>query len=396
MRLPDVDPQRIGVTGASGGGTQTFVLGAIDPRPAVIFPAVMVVTAMQGGCTCENACYLRVGTGNVELAALFAPKPLGMTGADDWTKEIMTKGLPELEQLYSLLGAKGNVMAKALVQFPHNYNYVSRAVMYDWFNKHLKLGLAAPIVEEDYKPLSIDEMTVWDATHPKPPSGDDYERSLLRTITADAEQQLAALTPHDAASLEKYRQTVGGAMKRSSAADCPKTARSSTKKSPSTIAAITWSSVRCCGTAKQGEELPVIFLLPKQWNKRVVIWVDEHGKASLYGSDGGLKPEIRRLLASGAAVTGVDLIGQGEFTDDGQPLARARLTRAAPVPPNGSHTPATPTATITSLFSQRVHDLLSVISYVKSHDKQPEQIHLVGVGKAAAWVAAARRKPVRQ
>ena len=42
------------------------------------FPAVMVSTAMQGGCTCENACLLRVETGNVEFAALFAPKPLGM------------------------------------------------------------------------------------------------------------------------------------------------------------------------------------------------------------------------------------------------------------------------------------------------------------------------------
>ncbi len=71
--LPDVDPSRIGVTGASGGGTQTFILCAIDPRPAVAFPAVMVSTAMQGGCTCENASYLRVGTGNVEFAALFAP-----------------------------------------------------------------------------------------------------------------------------------------------------------------------------------------------------------------------------------------------------------------------------------------------------------------------------------
>ena len=32
----------------------------------------MVSTAMQGGCTCENAPYLRVGTGNVELAALMS------------------------------------------------------------------------------------------------------------------------------------------------------------------------------------------------------------------------------------------------------------------------------------------------------------------------------------
>ena len=71
--LPDVDAKRIGVTGASGGGTQTFMLGAVDDRPAVAFPAVMVSTAMQGGCICENCSYLRVGAGNIDLAALFAP-----------------------------------------------------------------------------------------------------------------------------------------------------------------------------------------------------------------------------------------------------------------------------------------------------------------------------------
>ena len=97
---------RIGVTGASGGGTQTFILAAIDPRPAVAFPAVMVSTAMQGGCTCENCCYLRVGTGNIEIAALTAPRPLGMTAADDWTKEMETKGLPELKEHYKLLGVR--------------------------------------------------------------------------------------------------------------------------------------------------------------------------------------------------------------------------------------------------------------------------------------------------
>ncbi len=54
-QLPDVDPDRLAVTGASSGGTQTLLVCAIDPRPAVAVPAVMVSTAMQGGCTCENA-----------------------------------------------------------------------------------------------------------------------------------------------------------------------------------------------------------------------------------------------------------------------------------------------------------------------------------------------------
>jgi dienelactone hydrolase len=53
LSLPEVDPERVGVTGSSGGGTQTFMVCALDPRPAVAFPAVMVSTAMQGGCVCR-------------------------------------------------------------------------------------------------------------------------------------------------------------------------------------------------------------------------------------------------------------------------------------------------------------------------------------------------------
>src|SRR5581483_6302796 len=119
--LPGVDRKRIGVTGASGGGTQTFILCAIDDRPAAAFPAVMVSTAMQGGCVCENCSHLRVGTGNIEIAGLFAPKPLAMSAAKDWTEELMTKGYPELKRLYALLGAEDKVAARAWLEFGHNY-----------------------------------------------------------------------------------------------------------------------------------------------------------------------------------------------------------------------------------------------------------------------------------
>src|SRR5690606_16436197 len=103
LTLDGVDPKRIGITGASGGGTQTMIMAAIDDRLAASFPAVMVSTAMQGGCTCENACYLRIDTGNIEFAAMAAPKPIGMTAANDWTKELETKGLPELKQHFKML-----------------------------------------------------------------------------------------------------------------------------------------------------------------------------------------------------------------------------------------------------------------------------------------------------
>src|SRR5205814_8696671 len=177
----------------------------------VSFPAVMVSTAMQGGCTCENTSCLRVGTGNIEFAGLFAPKPQGMTAANDWTKEMATKGFPELKQLYTLLGAAKNVELVANTHFQHNYNYVNRSAFYAFINKHFKLGLEEPVVEEDYDRLTREEMTVWDAAHPKPESGQEFERKLCGQLADAAKKQLDALAPEDAASLAKWREVVGGA-----------------------------------------------------------------------------------------------------------------------------------------------------------------------------------------
>jgi dienelactone hydrolase len=384
--LADVDPQRIAVTGASGGGTQTFILCALDPRPAVAFPAVMVGTAMQGGCTCENACLLRVGTGNVEISALIAPRALGMTAADDWTKEIMTKGLPELKQHYRLFGGEDRVMAKALLHFPHNYNYVSRAVMYLWLNKQLKLGHKEPIVEEDFKPLSIVEMSVWDEKHPKPRGGEQYERGLLKWITEDSRRQMAALVPGDAAALERYRKVVGGALDAMIGRGLPPAGT----VQPAAKQAVDLGYCRMTRMllryAAEREELPAVRLEPSKEIKKIVIWLDGRGKQALFDDAGSPKPEIRRLLADGAAVIGVDLFGQGEFTPDGKPPAKARLLKA-------NHWDRYLGYTLgynPPLFAQRVHDVLSVIAYARASRPASAKIVLVGVEGAGPWAAAAR------
>ncbi len=384
LSLPEVDPSRVAVTGASGGGTQTFLLCAVDPRPAVAFPAVMVSTAMQGGCTCENCDYLRVDTGNIELAALFAPKPLGMTGADDWTRQIATKGLPELVQLYKLLGAEGKVQAFPFIHFPHNYNYVSRAAMYGWFNKHLKLGLEEPVVEEDFQPLTVAEMSVWDEKHPKPAAGDEFERRFSKELAEASDKQLAELTPNDAASLAKYREIVGGAVDVLIGHGLPTAGTVEFELTSKEDRGGYWEFAGLLRNAEHGQELPTLMLQAKPWNKQVVVWVDEAGKAGLYGTDGGLKPEIAKLIAGGAAVAAVDMIYQGEFLAPGEAPAKNRKVtntdRQFAGFTYGYNHP---------LFAQRTHDILSLISFVQNHERKPERIDVIGLNGAGRLAAAA-------
>lgn len=179
--LPDVDLERVACTGASGGGTQTFILAALDDRLRVAAPIVMVSQDMQGGCACENASNLRIGTDNSEIAALFAPKPQVLVCAHDWTWEFMTKGFPQLQATYALYDAADQVEA-AVYDFPHNYNQTTRERVYEFFAKHLfkfdpKLSRELPLEAESTAILST-----WDDTHPRPTNAVDA--AALKTYLA--------------------------------------------------------------------------------------------------------------------------------------------------------------------------------------------------------------------
>jgi hypothetical protein len=297
--LPDVDTKRIAVTGASGGGTQTFLLAGIDDRVSLSFPAVMVSTAMQGGCTCENASCLRVNTGNIEFAALFAPKPQGMTGANDWTKEMSTKGFPEIKQHYATMGAPNNVMLLPNYHFGHNYNYVSRSAMYAWVNKHFKLGIPEPVVEEDYKRLDQSQLTVWDDAHPKPAGGDDFERKLVKHWDEDAAAQLKKLAPTDKESLAKWRDVVGGGWQSILQRELPTAAEIDYERIAEDDLGDVTRFTGLIRNKRHSEQLPALFWLPENWNKRVVIWLTEQGKAGLVQSDGKPSEEVRKLRCRG-------------------------------------------------------------------------------------------------
>ena len=136
--LPYVRRDALGATGASGGGTQTFLLAAVDDRVAAAAPVNMISLHMQGGCLCENLPGLRLDTTNVEIAATIAPRPLLMVSATgDWTKNTLELEHPAVREAYWLFDAADRIHA-IRVDAPHNYNRESREAMYAWMARWLQ------------------------------------------------------------------------------------------------------------------------------------------------------------------------------------------------------------------------------------------------------------------
>ncbi|MGA2169717.1 MAG: hypothetical protein ABSG62_16045 [Terracidiphilus sp.] len=157
--LEDVDATRLGIAGASGGGTQTFLLAAVDDRVQFASPVNMVSTIMQGGDQCENAPGLRLNTSNVEIVALFAPKPMLLVSATgDWTHNVPKEEFPAIQRIYDLYGKGDQVEA---VQFDqvHNFNQLSREAVYRFFARvNPGLSNSRELIEHDISVPKLQEM----------------------------------------------------------------------------------------------------------------------------------------------------------------------------------------------------------------------------------------------
>jgi dienelactone hydrolase len=380
--LPDVDASLIGVTGGSGGGTQTFMLAAVDDRVLVSFPTVMVSTSMQGGCVCENAPLLRIGTGNVELAAIHAPKPLGMTGADDWTKEIETKGLPELQKLYAMLGASDHVAAWAMPQFKHNYNQVSRERFYAWANRFLKKG-SGETKEPPMKASTVAELSVFDAEHPRPK---DYLTlpQLKARMRQEDEQTATTSIPKDAESLDKMLGATGAALQAILVDEPPQPGDVIVEdKGHATLG--DFRVERFLLARKQApvvspkESVPVVVFLPKAPKGRLVVWSDADGKEALL-TNGSPSSPLKKLLDEGTTVVAPDVYLTGEY----------HLPSKLSPPQDVDRRYAGYFHCYNrSVLANRAHDLVTATAFAKERYK-PTSVALLGLGPAGVWTVLAK------
>ena len=205
--LPDVDSEKIGCTGASGGASQTFLLGAVDDRLKVSAPVSMVSSHMQGGCKCENAPYLRMdGTTNVEIAAIFAPRPMLITGnTGDWTENIPKLEFPYIQNIYGLYGAEEK-SDYFYIKAEHNYNKATREAVYNWFRLHFH-GLSAPWEEVKFDFGDLNKHRIFSS--PESASGLQSNAEILENFKQEKVDKLeVARSTGQRKQLEPYDQAL--------------------------------------------------------------------------------------------------------------------------------------------------------------------------------------------
>jgi len=333
--LPDVDGHRIAVTGASGGGSQAFLLAAVDERIGYAAPVNMVSAYMQGGDPCEEAPNLRVDTFNVEIAAMMAPRPmLLVSSTHDWTRHTPVEEFPAIQRIYALYGALGNVR-NAHIDAEHNYNRQSREAVYQFLARNM-MGSRAPaeLVDQDVTLPAEEDLLAF------PKSGARDEESYADVFQA---WKIAASLPGQnhidaAAQRDALRHALG--------AEWPSQVESAVHGNRIVLSRA-GKGDRVTGYWMPGKGVPLLV-------------VDPNGSAAALHADG-----VGQMLHSGRPVLLIDPFNAS--------TSRQRKQQADSYFLSYNHT----------ADAERVQDILTALAFLKAHGSgKPE---MIGLGDAGVW-----------
>ena len=369
LSLNDVDPTRVATTGASGGGTQAFLLAAVDERVRFSAPVNMVSAIMQGGSPCENAPNLRIDTFNVELASLMAPRPMLLVSATgDWTKNVPREEFPAIQNIYELYDAKSEV---EVVQFdsPHNYHKDSREAVYGFFGKKILYDANPEHFAE--KNERVDQlsslMSLWGRSLPE--RAVTY-RQFVEDRIGEAELEVSSLKPTDPASLAKAQRAFRERLELSLLTSPP---------APDDLleeVIDSWERGRklVIGRTGKGDRVPAVVLTPKKPVATVkpTIIIHDEGSAWVMSSGESRDGLVAELLSRGGSVVGIDVFQTAHAERQRQLLELGEVAERYYTVFNRTDD------------ANRIQDVLTAIAYVRK-SFGVEHVNLVGMGRAGSW-----------
>ena len=381
--LPDVDSERIGCTGASGGGTQTFILTAVDERIKVSAPVNMISATMQGGCLCENAPNLRLDVSNIEIGALMAPRPLLLVSATgDWTVNTPTVEYPAIRSIYTHFDAEDKVH-QVQVDAEHNYNQESREAVYAWFAKWF-LGAedASAFKEVPFQVEQDDALLVF--SEREMPMHALKQEAFLPTWANRCRTAIEQRQPTNETELQTFREEIGSELQHALGLQIPKsmdvTLFEPKGAFPTTYQRNVGSSLQAhiqmsarhlvIGRKDIGDAIPAILFSPEPQvgHDPVVIIVHPEGKEKLIDTETGEPlPLITNLLSADRKVLLIDVFGTGEHrnyerSEDTNYFTTYNRTTAA----------------------SRVQDIVTALHCFTDRGDVSE-VNLIGIGEGGLW-----------
>ena len=364
--LPDVDPNRIAATGASGGGTQTFFLMAVDERIKVAAPVNMISATSQGG-GCQTAANLRAGWtdfSNMVVGALMAPRPLILiSNGGDWTVETPKEVFPAIQSIYRLLGVGKQCDERALPavhpQLQQGKPRGGLPILQPAYSEQPRSRVGAGISESTSR-------TNYLALHgrARPANAITGLDQLVENHIRDARAMTERLQPRDAATLATAREAFAERLTFSLLAFRPKPAELLSEKKQT----LPMGEHLLIGRAGKGDRVPAVWLAPPKLNPAVAptLVVHPNGIASVSSS-----ALVKTLLSRGGIVMSIDAFQTGSAVAPRDTSARAF------------------TAYNQTNDANRVQDILTALEYLRSRSKA-QTVNLVGLEAAGVWSYFAR------
>jgi len=312
LSRPEVDPQRIGCTGNSGGGTLTTYLVAFDDRFAVGAPGCYVTTLRERFLSRKSADpeqnllpQVAEGIDHFEYLAMHAPKPLIIcaTKQDFFPIKGARQTYRRLRELYGTLGAREKV-AKVEADLPHGFSQPLREGMYRWFQRWLQPSGGEKTWKES--PVTLEEPETLQCTRTgQVATSLNDQRTIHYFITRTLRQALGEHPRPTREGLARYRKRVKGDLLSLLAMTLPEGAPGAETTKRGEAGSLAWEHVVI--ESESGIVVPRVLYRPKDARGVLPALLLVHG----LGKEATLL-EARRAEARGMVVLTVDVRGVGE------------------------------------------------------------------------------------